>query len=249
MRRNLLLLDLLLAALCGLAGWRWTQYRDERLSEEMRFLGQRIPPATVNALPPQAAPPAVVAGSYIQVAQQLLLSADRTPVVIVDVVPPKQMPALPRAYGAMDFGGGPRVVLAATPGGSQRSYSIGETIGEFKVMNITRAGIIFQWDGKPVAARYDELRDAAAEQQSRQAAGTNAAPQSVATATQAPAPVNTVQSVAASAAAQGRPGAGSGEIRPCQKGDTAPAGTIAEGYKKVITNWGMGKSCQWEKLD
>jgi hypothetical protein len=253
LRRNLLLLDLLLAALCALAGWRWWDYRKERVAEQMRFLQKRTAPAAVNALPPQAAPPAAVAGNYIVVAQQLLLAADRSPAVIIDVVPPKQMPPLPRAYGALDFGGGPRVVLAAQAGGPQRSYAIGETIGDFKVLAITRAGVVFEWDGKSVAARYDELRDAAA--QAQQAAAASAPPPGAprpglgpGPAPAAPAPSGGVQSVASSAA-QGRPGPGSGEVRPCVKGDNSPSGTIAEGYKKMIVNWGMGKTCQWEKID
>jgi hypothetical protein len=176
----------------------------------------------------------------VEVAQKLLLSVDRNPSVILDVVPPKVMPALPRAYGAFDLGDGPRVVLAAKPGGSQRSYAPGETIAEFKVVTITQAGVIFDWDGKPVAARFDELKDTAVREQ----------PRAVAAATPA-APANSggMQEVASNGSTQGRPAPGSGAFRACQPGDKAPAGTVADGYKKVALQTPMGVSCHWEKVE
>jgi hypothetical protein len=193
-----------------------------------------------------------VASSYIQVAQQLLLAADRNPNVIVDVVPPKQMPPLPRAYGAMDFGGGPRVVLAATPGGSQRSYAMGETIGEFKVLAVTRAGVIFLWDGKQVAATFDQLRDtSAARDQQAAARPSGPAPgQAPSPGQAAPAPAGqsggAVQTIGGASA--GNPGPGGADVKPCAQGDPAPNGAIVDGYKKLIINWGMGKTCQWERV-
>ncbi len=254
MRRNLLLLDLLLLALSGLGVWRFNEFRRERLADQASFLKRREAgvPAPVILMPPPVAP--VAAGPYLQVAQQLLLSGDRNPSVILDVVPPKVMPALPRAYGAMDLGEGPRVVLAVTHTAPQRSYAVGEQVGEFKLLAITQAGVVFEWDGKQVAASYDDMRDLATPPvQSANAAATRAAT-AVPGAAPAGQPAGTapkpagVQTIAASPNTQGKPGSGTGFARGCQAGDTSPEGTISEGYRKVIQDMGFGKSCYWERV-
>lgn len=253
MRRNLLALDLLLLALCGLGGWRFKEFQRERLAEQAKFLQRReVAVATPVVLMPQPLA-AVAAGPYLEVAQKLLLSADRNPTVILDVVPPKVMPALPRAYGAMDLGEGPRVVLAAAHGSPQRSYAVGETLGEFKLLAITQAGVVFEWDGKQVGARYDELRDVTAPEPARTAAAAAVRPAAAAgsqavSPAGAPAATAGVQTIVSSTSAQGKPGSGKGWARACQPGDTSPDGTVAEGYRKVIQDIGFGKNCYWEKV-
>ena len=251
MRRNLFALDLLLLALCGLGVWRFTESRRERQAEQESFLKRHelAVPAPVVLMPPKLAP--TTAGPYVEVAQKLLLSADRNPSVILDVVPPKVMPALPRAYGAFDLGEGPRVVLAPKSGGPQRPYAPGETIAEFKVAAITQAGVVFEWDGKPVAASYDEMKDTAVREQTGATAAQAKAPsmQSATAAPSAPANSGGIQAVASNANVQGRPAAGAGAFRACQPGDKAPAGTVADGYKKVSVQTPMGVSCHWEKVN
>ena len=250
MRRNLLVLDLLLLALCGLGVWRFTESRRERRAEQESFLKRRevAVPAPVVPMPPKLA--SIAAGPYVEVAQKLLLSADRNPSVILDVVPPKVMPALPRAYGAMDLGEGPRVVLAAAHGSPQRSYAAGETIGEFKLLAITQAGVVFEWDGKQVAARYEQMRDLIVPEPVKSAATpARAAAASASGAQAAPAAAAAgVQTIASSSNAQGKPGTGTGWARSCQPGDTAPAGTVSDGYRKVVQDLGVFKNCYWEKM-
>lgn len=247
------MLDLLLLALGALGVWRFTGLRRQRLAEHANFLkhAEVAVPAPVVLLPPQLAP--VAAGPYLEVAQQLLLSGDRNPSVILDVVPPKVMPTLPRAYGAMDLGEGPRVVLAPAHNGQQRSYAVGQTIGEFKLLAITQAGVVFEWDGKQVGARYDELRDTATPPVQAAVARSASAPaaQAAPVAGQpagTPAKPGGVQTIASSSSTQGKPGAGSGFARACQAGDTSAEGTVADGYRKVIQDLGMGKNCYWEKV-
>ena len=250
MRRNLLLLNLLLAALCGLAVWRLAVHRQERLAEQKTFLQRReVAVPTPMILIPQAVAPAT-AGPYLEVAQKLLLSGDRNPSVILDVVPPKVMPAFPRAYGAMDLGEGPKVVLAAR-GNPQRSYSVGETIGEFRLLAITQAGVVFEWDGKEVAASYAQLRDdtpppsqqAAAPQSAQAPPPVGAAPAPL------PKPGSSLQTVGADSNAQGRPGAGTGPTRPCLPGDKAAPGTVSDGYRKMTVDMPMGQGCFWRKVE
>ena len=255
MRRNLLLLDLLLVALCGLAGWRFAVHRNERLAEQKAFLERREPPVSTPAVLIAPPPPPAVASAYVEVAQKLLLSADRNPTVVVEVVAPKVMPALPRAYGLMDLGNGARVFLATAPGAPQHTYVKGDTIGEFKLLEISRTGLVFGWEDKRVAARYDELRDASARSKAETAASAGASrrppPQATSLEAQAPPPNRPPepQRIGSDAGAQGQPGGDPGAAsRPCVPGDNAPAGTINGGYRKVIIRTPMANSCIWEKV-
>lgn len=256
MRRNLLLLDLLLAALCGLAGWRFAVHRQERSAEQKAFLERREPPVSTQAVLIPPPPPPAVASAYVEVAQKLLLSTDRNPTVVVEVVAPKVMPALPRAYGLMDLGDGARVFLAATPGAPQHTYVKGDTVGEFKLLEISRTGLVFGWEGKRVAARFDELKDvSAAKAAADRAAAANASARQAdrqAVSLQAQAPPNRPpepQRISSPEGAQGQPGGDpGGASRPCQPGDNAPAGTVNGGYRKVVIRTPMASSCSWVKV-
>jgi hypothetical protein len=255
LRRNLVLLDLLLVALCGLAGWRLAVHRQERSAEQKAFLERREPPVSTQAVLIAPPPPPAVASAYVEVAQKLLLSSDRNPTVVVEVVAPKVMPALPRAYGLMDLGNGARVFLATAPGAPQHTYVKGDTIGEFKLLEISRTGLVFGWEDKRVAARYDELKDASARAKAETAASASAATRQAAqpaTSIQAQAPPNRPpepQRIGSDEGAQGRPGGDPGAAsRPCQPGDNAPAGTVNGGYRKVVIRTPMASSCSWVKV-
>jgi hypothetical protein len=39
-----------------------------------------------------------------------------------------------------------------------------------------------------------------------------------------------------------------GGIRACAPGDTAPAGTMSDGYRKIVSETPFGKVCRWEKV-
>jgi hypothetical protein len=255
LRRNLIILDLLLLALCALAVWRFMDYRRERRAEQSRFLARReagYPPPAIP-LPPPPAP--ATASAYVQVAQELLLSPDRNPDVIVDVVAPKPMPPLPRAYGAFSFGQGPRVVLAERAGSRQHSYPIGGQIGPFKVLAITQAGVVFDWEGRRVAARYQDMRDLTASGAESASAGRPAPPVPASSATRStPAAAelgenkSNLKSLSSNSDVRGKLGAGGSEYRTCLKGDDSPDGTITEGFRKVVVPSPMGNSCHWEKV-
>ena len=255
MRRNLLLLDLLLLALCGLAGWRFAMHRHERAAEQKAFLEHREPPVSTPAVLIAPPSPPAVASAYVEVAQKLLLSPDRNPTVVIEVVDPKVMPALPRAYGLMDLGNGARVFLASAPGAPQHTYVKGDTIGEFKLLEISRTGLVFGWEDQRVAARYDELRDVSARAKAETAAAASASARQAAqpaTTLQAQAPPNRSpepQRIGSDESAQGRPGGDSGTAsRPCVAGDNAPAGTVTGGYRKVVVRTPMATSCSWVRV-
>ena len=155
MTRRLWLINLLMLALIVAGLW---QIRRNWLAADLReqaFLNIRAKAeaAVAPSIPPPQPP--VNGAQYLEVASQLLLSKDRNPTVVVEVAAPKIPPPFPRFYGAMDFGDGLSVVLAEKGGAPQKSYKIGDTIGDFKILAVSRAGIDFEWDGKNALVDLD----------------------------------------------------------------------------------------------
>jgi hypothetical protein len=249
LRRNLIVLNLLLLALCALAAWRFFDYRRERLAAQTRFLQRReagLPPPDVLLLPP---PPPASSSAYVEVAQKLILSPDRNPDVIIDVVAPKPMPPLPRAYGAINFGEGAHVLLAEKAGARQHSYPIGGKIGEFKVLVISQLGVVFDWEGHQVAARYQEMRDLTPAPASESARSSPSAPAaSVAAAAAADSGSKGVRTLGSNSDSRSKLGPGAGSYRACVKGDDSPEGTMEDGFRKLSVSTPMGMSCHWEKV-
>jgi len=251
LRRNLIALNLLLLVLIGLSGWRLRVMYEERLRRQAEFMrapAAAAPPPVVLIPPP---PGQVSAINYLEVAEKLPFSKDRNPTVVQEVVAPKPMPALPRYYGMMNFGAGPRLILAAAAGAPQKNYGVGDTIGEFKLAKVAQSGLVFEWDGKEVPASYEELRDRSTAPPA--GASTGAAPVSAGTAptpqaasgVKQIAPVTSVSSTEAS-----KPGIDIGSsIKACQPGDNSPAGAVVDGYRKLVTETPFGKSCRWEKIN
>lgn len=241
MKGRMLLLDLLLAAGLIAAGMRLRAQMEAHALRQQQFLRQSVtpPPPPVLALP--APPPQITAAGYLDIAAKLLFSRDRNPTVIIEVAQPRPMPPLPRYYGLMNFGDGPRVILAPH-GKPQKSYVVGDEVGEFRLAAVEPSGLVFEWEGRQVRKRFDELRahDEPAPAQ-QQASSPPPQPMPQQGAPQA-AVVSTVQE------AKG-PGMEAGEnYRFCQPGDTSPAGTVVDGYRKVIRKSPFGDRCLWEKV-
>jgi hypothetical protein len=242
LRRNLIALNLLLLALIGLTAWQMRVQYLEKLRRQEMFLRAPAPaaPPPVVLLPPP--PGQISAATYLDIATKLPFSKDRNPNVVIEVVAPKPMPPLPRYYGLMNFGT-PRVILALASGQPQKSYAVGDVVGEFKLAGIAQSGLIFDWEGKQVPAAYSEIQDRST---TPPASASSSAPAS------APASgVKTVSNVTSvSSADLARPGADSGAgIRNCQVGDNTPAGAVVDGYRKLVTDTPFGKSCRWEKVN
>lgn len=248
MRKNLIALNLLLLALIGLAGWQLRAQYLERMRRQTQFLKAPAPPVPPPAVLLPAPPGQISAVKYLEIATKLPFSKDRNPTVIVEAAPPKPMPPLPRYYGLMNFGT-PRVILAPAPGQPQKSYSVGDTIGEFRLAAIAQSGLVFEWNGKQVPAAYAEIQDKSSNAPPEPASASSAS--SASSQPQPAAGVKAVSSVTAvSSAEASRPGAETGTgIRACQPGDTSPAGAVVDGYRKLVTETPFGKSCRWEKIN
>lgn len=237
MKRKLMLLNLVLVALIALAGWRlragWLAARDR----ERAVLGRTLTSSSVP--PPPSSKPAgrLTAADYLEVAAKMLFSRDRNPTVVLDVAPPKPMPALPVAYGVFLFTQPPTVMLSEKSGAPQRGYRPGDKIGEFKLVAVSTTSIEFDWDGQKVVRSIEELRDHTAK-----------APEGPAPPPPPPAEAAKAITVITTPVRAGPGVETGGSTRACVAGDTSPAGTIADGYRKETSRTPFGESCQWVKV-
>jgi type II secretory pathway component PulC len=175
------------------------------------------------------------ASTYGGVAQNMLFSSDRNPDVVVDVAPPKTVPAFPVAFGVMDFGRGPSVILSEKPGGSSRGYSAGDKVGEFTLVAVAADEVVFEFDGRKFPKKLRELKP---ESSGPPAPAVDSGPRATAVSVQSAVPL----------AVDTGPGAQlSDEVKACVPGDTSPAGTVRDGFVKVLNKTPFGSQCRWER--
>ena len=245
MRRKLLVLNLALVALAAAAGWRLREQWREGRSREQQVLRMKIPTPPAPAVSLERPPRQVTAGTYGDVAQQMLFAPDRNPNVIVEVAPPKPLPPLPVAHGVMNFGDGPVVILSEKPGGPHRGYSAGERVGGFKLLAVSAEEIVLEFDGQPLRKKLSDLK-AAAEAPAPAAAAAPTAAALTSTAVGAAPAQSVLQTPSPNASGPGR--VIHGQVRACQGGETSPAGTILNGMRKTIKKTPFGEICRWEPL-
>jgi hypothetical protein len=159
MNRRIVLLNVALVALVGALGWALRANWLEAQAREHAVLRRRVPPKAVLAPPsyPGVQPPAPA--EYIDVANKMLFSKDRNPTVMVE--PPKPapepvMPALPNYSGQMSIG--EPVIFLNVGRDVQHSYHAGDKIGDFKLVSFDEDKIVFEWNGKNVERKLEELR-------------------------------------------------------------------------------------------
>lgn len=227
-----------LLALLALLSW---QMRGEWIWAHARtqaFLRTRLQPATVQPLTPLSKVEPLSPLAYVQTVMQNLFSKDRNSQVIVDPpapVPEPPVPPFPVARGVMLWQGvPPTVVLSERPGGDQKSYHPGDTIGEWKIVSVDNQYLILGWNGKEFKKRLDEILDK-----------TNLVAEMP---PPAAAPAPPAKSGNTNLSPDTKPGPGidlGNERKGCIPGDTSPSGTVVNGMKKVLTPSPFGASCQW----
>lgn len=241
MRRKLWVVDLALLGLVVLSGsalrGRWL----ESVAREEALLKSTVPVAPPPYLPAYPSAKPATAVQYMEVAQQMLFVKDRNPNVILDPPPPppppKPVPPLPVAFGVMNLGEGPMIIAAPAAGAPHRSYKVGERIGEFKVHALNSFEVVLEWEGKYLKKRVEELGN-------RQLIA-----QAPAADQNQPADAPTTTSVQNTAIGKAM---GPSEIdmgnaqKACTPGDSSPAGTVQDGYRKVITKSPFGDICRWQ---
>ncbi|MGH9719013.1 MAG: hypothetical protein ACRD8O_02285, partial [Bryobacteraceae bacterium] len=148
---------------------------------------------------------------------------------------PKPPPAIPSVNGVMNFGDGPIFMITEKAGAAQKAVRVGDRFGEYKLTALNGSELVLAWEDKTIRKRIDELLDRRDNVQvvdapAPQASGSTPAP---------PPPPQ--------AACRPGPGVDVGAgLRSCQACDTSPAGTVADGYRKLITPTPFGNACRWE---
>jgi hypothetical protein len=239
MNRKLVLLNVVLAAVVVYGG---VQLRDAYKAEKAREAALKakriatLPAPTFTPLPKDAP---VLPSGYNYVAQKNLFHPSRDPNVPVEVPPPPPppppMPDLPKYHGQMNLGDGPMALLVEKSGMAEKAVKPGDSIGQFKLVDVNTNEITFAWNFNGEIARRSlrELADnsqAAAPAQENRPAAAAAAP---------PPPVQAQY--------------GPGEItnfgfKTCVPNDTTPEGTVSGGFRKVVTTTPFGKSCRWDPV-
>jgi hypothetical protein len=246
--RKLIFLNLVLVALGGWLCWmlraKWLESRQHEHTV-LAAAAQRKP-----VFPPQPNPllKAPSAAEYNDVAQKMLFAKDRNPNVIVDPPPPpppppppKPMPDLPAYYGTMALFGDP-VILLSLPKGPQRKYHAGDKVGPFQLVSFDREKVVFDWDGKTIERKPEELKE---KEPSPQQAAADGPPTRVE-------PVKFIVDPPPDEKSKLAPVIGKdngGGIHQCVAGDTTPVGTIVDGYKKVVTTNMFGATCMWQQVN
>ncbi|HXI40807.1 MAG TPA: hypothetical protein VNH83_12550 [Bryobacteraceae bacterium] len=239
MKNKLLLLNAVLLVAIGAGVWRLREAWVAVRTREQAVLGRRMAPRSVDNATPDPRIEPVLATSYANIAEKMLFAKDRNPTVVVEVKPevPKPMPKLPALYGVMNLLDGTTAIMSEKPDLKHVGVRPGDKIGEFTLVAVNRDEITLAWEGKEVTRKIDEMIDRA---------GPAQAP-SVGVATR-PKPVNGVVAPSQEPQKKGEPVPGvevAKGIRACQPGDASPAGTVADGYKKLVTPTPFGDSCRW----
>jgi len=236
MKRKLLFANLALLALAVAGGVHLRREWVEARAREQAMLRKRIPPAPPPRLAPLPAVEPVKAAGYNDIAQKMLFSKDRNPVVVVEPPPPPKpipMPALPLFHGLLDLGEGPMAIMSDGPKGPHRDYQPGDKVGAFTLVAVDNEELVLEWEGQTITKKVDEILD--------RSTAAPAAPAPVAAAPASHPPPPPV------AKATAEPGADlSAGVKACQPGDTSPAGTVADGMRKVLKPTPFGTRCYWE---
>jgi hypothetical protein len=242
MNRKLMALNAALALAVVYAG---VQLHGEYVAAKARAEAQKhvaIGPVGVPPYMPLPGEPAVMPSGYNYVVQKFLFHPSRDPNIAVDPPPPPPappppppMPELPRFHGQMNLGDGPTAILAEHPGTPEKDIKPGETIGQFKLVDINSNEITFQWayNGEIVRRTLRSLEDS-----TQVAAAQVSAPTAPVSAPAAPVVMTS-----------GVPGELTGQgIKTCQANDNTPDGTVVDGYRKISRPTPFGKACLWEPV-
>jgi hypothetical protein len=243
LKRKLVSLDLALVLAIGAVSWRlredWVaaRAREQKLRET-----HRAAQSAVASVP--AAPEPVTATGYADIAQKMLFSKDRNPTVVIEPAPappPKPMPPLPVLYGVMSLLDGPTVIMSERRDTPHEGVRTGDKVGEFTLVAVTRDEITLEWDGKEITKQIDEMIDRSAKEPAQPPPDTVRGQRpAVTTISQPPAQPQRADSV---------PGVDVGKgMRSCLPGDTSPAGTVSNGFRKVVNPTPFGQQCHWEQL-
>lgn len=250
MKPGLIALNLFLLTGIGVVAWqadvRWNEANEARRSA----VNAKPNPTTVPPLAPEPKPDAPPAAKYVDVATNNLFSKDRNPTVVVDppkAEKPKEMPPLPVVYGVMGLPSGVKALMAERSGAPSKPVHAGDTIGEFKIAALDPQTVVFNWEGKDISRKVEDLMDRSnrsAPAAAPPSGGPAAPPPNAAAANQQPGnppppPVRPAPLTGVEVGSATHP------ARTCAPGDTSPPGAVVDGYRKVVTATPLVSICRW----
>jgi hypothetical protein len=242
LKRKLLILNLGLAVFLAYAGFALRQEWLAEKAREAAELNRALKPAAPPPFNPLAVAPPVAPAGYAAIAQETLFDRSRNPNVVIETPPPpppKPMPPLPVYHGQMNIGTGPMAILSMTANSAHQGLHPGESIGPFKLVDINSDEITLEWEGKTIRKNVDELLDRSATQQ--QAAAPAVRSEQPAAPALAPPPPAAKSAIG--------PGADTGAgFKRCEPNDSTPAGTVVDGYRKVVSPTPFGEACRWDPV-
>jgi hypothetical protein len=239
--RKLVVLNAVLLLVVVFGGVQLRNQHEAAKARQAALRAVRVSP--VPAPPFVALPndPPVLPSGYKDVAMNDLFHPSRNPDVEVPPPPapppPPPMPELPRFHGQANFGDGPFALLVEKPGMPEKDVKPGETIGQFKLVDVNTSEITFAWtfNGELIRRSLASMTEHTAVA----AAVGSDAPRSP-----APAPPQ---------APQVKSAIGPGELtgmgtRICDANDSTPAGTVVNGFKKTEGRTPFGAFCVWDPV-
>ncbi len=240
MKRKLIFLNLLLLAGTSFAAWK---LREQYLADQGRTAHVHRNPVKVVPVAPAVATPKpdpFTGLPYAEVAQKNLFSKDRNPNVVIEAPPPvpvKVMPPLPLVAGVMGLPSGMLALMSEKPEIKPHGVRVNEMVGAFKVVALTPQTVSFEWDGKRIDKKVEELL---ARAPTPAQAVNSGGPVSLGN------PANEA-ALPGARPAEAKPGAVviGNSMKNCTAGDNSPAGTVADGYKKVVEATPFGNACRW----
>lgn len=257
MTRKLTFLNLLLVALLAAAGWELRQRSLEARAKQELELKRHIPSPAPPAVPVAEAVKPVEAANYSDVAMKMMFARDRNPTVVVEPVPPPPedpIPTFPTVYGVMEIGGPITVFMTDGTSNAQKGYRPGDQVGPFKLLAATRTDFEFGWKDKTFKKTIADLKPKPGQQPAQAAAAPPAAAPSGPVA-QLPKPAEGSEGGPNEKLKIGQEGLkkdgmiDTGAVnRSCIPGDSAPAGTVQAGYRKVMRASPFGQVCYWEPV-
>jgi hypothetical protein len=243
MKRRIIWVNLVLAVLVMAAV---VKVRHEWLVERQQehvVKYAHVKPAAVPKAPIPAPPAPVAASTYSDIANKMLFSRDRNPNVVIEAPPPpvKKMPPLPLLHGVMGLPSGTLALLSLDAKSSGKAVKVGDKIGEFELAALSQDEISFHWEDQTVTKSVSEMIYRGSE--ATAAAGGNergAAP--------AAAPAANTPSSSALAKPNTEAPATLEGTKLCTPGDSSPAGTVTDGFRKVLAPNPFGTTCYWEPV-
>jgi hypothetical protein len=270
-----MLLNLALLLVVGLLGWylrkKWIESRDH----ERTVLSVPVRPVAVTPPPPLKKVAPIDAPAYATVVDKNLFAIDRNSTPIPPPPPPpppvKQMPPLPVAFGVMMWEGVPPTVVLSEKGKSdQKGYHPGDRIGQFTIVSVTNKEVVFDWEGKEVTARLDDMiQKGLTALNNTPVSQTPGGAQTLDPRRGTPLPsdlinrkpdqtsaeepkvtnltANDTSSSSGSALGPG-PALPGQSIHSCVAGDNSPSGTVVNGLQKRVNTTPFNTVCLWEPV-